>query len=70
MPLERQKREMEPLGLKGIKNSTLSRMAGLAWKRRFKKGPLFPFSRSHVGHGVGISEILVPSELILFACFI
>ena len=30
MPLERQTREMESLGLKGIKNSTLSRMAGLA----------------------------------------
>lgn len=29
MPLERQIREMESLGLKGIKNSTLSRMAGL-----------------------------------------
>lgn len=30
MPLERQTREMESLGLKGINNSTLSRMAGLA----------------------------------------
>ncbi len=30
MPLERQTREMESLGLKGIKNSTLSRMCGLA----------------------------------------
>lgn len=30
MPLERQTRDMESLGLKGIKNSTLSRMAGLA----------------------------------------
>lgn len=30
MPLERQTREMESLGLKGIKNSTLSRMAALA----------------------------------------
>lgn len=30
MPLERQTREMESLGLKGIQNSTLSRMAALA----------------------------------------
>lgn len=30
MPLERQTREMESLGLKGIKNSTLSRLSGLA----------------------------------------
>lgn len=30
MPLERQTREMESLGLKGIKNSTLSRFAALA----------------------------------------
>lgn len=30
MPLERQTREMESLGLKGIKNSTLSRMCALA----------------------------------------
>ncbi len=30
MPLERQTREMESLGLKGIQNSTLSRMCGLA----------------------------------------
>ncbi|MGZ3771810.1 MAG: hypothetical protein ACXVCP_19520 [Bdellovibrio sp.] len=29
MPLERQTREMESLGLKGIQNSTLSRMAAL-----------------------------------------
>jgi hypothetical protein len=30
MPLERQTREMESLGLSGIKNSTLSRLCGLA----------------------------------------
>nr|BFD65151.1 hypothetical protein HAGR004_01730 [Bdellovibrio sp. HAGR004]BFD65310.1 hypothetical protein HAGR004_03320 [Bdellovibrio sp. HAGR004]BFD65899.1 hypothetical protein HAGR004_09210 [Bdellovibrio sp. HAGR004]BFD66580.1 hypothetical protein HAGR004_16020 [Bdellovibrio sp. HAGR004]BFD67013.1 hypothetical protein HAGR004_20350 [Bdellovibrio sp. HAGR004] len=30
MPLERQTREMESLGLKGIQNSTLSRLSGLA----------------------------------------
>ena len=30
MPLERQTREMESLGLKGIKNSTLSRFSALA----------------------------------------
>ena len=30
MPLERQTREMESLGLKGMKNSTLSRHCGLA----------------------------------------
>ncbi|MBX9705434.1 MAG: IS66 family transposase, partial [Gammaproteobacteria bacterium] len=30
MPLERQTREMESLGLVGIKNSTLSRLASLA----------------------------------------
>lgn len=53
MPLERQTREMESLGLKGIKNSTLSRMCGLA------AASLEPLQEKI------LSEDLIPSKLAL-----